>query len=315
MKKIMSVVVAVVMMFMAGMFVPASAHTPSIGATCNGVTLKATAYDGSKANKWTATVGGQTTSGTFGESLDKTIPVPQGGATTSWSASIEAFDGSYHQDKSGSVGPCGTPDKPQPVVKNYDKTIDNCELGGYQTTHYTETTDWVLVNNKWVPGETATTTTVDALKPYTTKEKVDKGCIAKPVKPEPVVVNDSSTVDNCELGGYVTTRTVTTTDWVYNETDNVWVKTEPVTTTSTDALVPYTKKELIAKGCVKVTPPPVKPPVHHVTHHAPVKVAAKVAPVAKGVLPNTGGPSAGLLGGAAFLLLVGGAMVFAGSKR
>lgn len=86
----------------------ASAHVPSISASCSGVVLTATDYDGNKQNDWTATVGGVTTSGHFGSSLSKTIAVAQGGATTSWSATIQAFDGSYKDSEHGSVGPCGT---------------------------------------------------------------------------------------------------------------------------------------------------------------------------------------------------------------
>lgn len=87
---------------------PASAHTPNITASCSGVHLTATAYDGSKANKWSVTIGGDSQNGTFGATLDKTFAVPQGGATTSWSATIQAFDGSYKTTQSGSVGPCGS---------------------------------------------------------------------------------------------------------------------------------------------------------------------------------------------------------------
>jgi LPXTG-motif cell wall-anchored protein len=93
---------------------PASAHTPSISATCEGVVLKASAYDGNKTNKWSVTIDGETKNGTFGASLNKTFDVPQGGKTTQWSATIQAHDGSFKESKSGSVGPCGdTPPKPK----------------------------------------------------------------------------------------------------------------------------------------------------------------------------------------------------------
>ena len=82
---------------------PAEAHTPNISADCNGVRVAATAYDAGKANRWSVTIGGVTQSGTFGASLDQTFPVPQAGATTTWSAFVEAEDGSYHGQQAGSV--------------------------------------------------------------------------------------------------------------------------------------------------------------------------------------------------------------------
>src|SRR4051794_14118164 len=88
---------------------PASAHTPDISASCSGVHVGATAYDPGMANRWSVTINGVTQSGEFGSSLDQTFPVPQDGATTTWSAIVEAADGTYHADQSGVVGPCGTP--------------------------------------------------------------------------------------------------------------------------------------------------------------------------------------------------------------
>lgn len=91
---------------------PANAHTPTITADCNGVVLKATSYDGSKANTWEVTVAGVKQSGTFGATFDKTVAVPQDGKTTSWSARIKAYDGQYDTGlQTGTVGPCGTHDE------------------------------------------------------------------------------------------------------------------------------------------------------------------------------------------------------------
>src|SRR6478735_11871053 len=88
---------------------PASAHTPDISASCSGVHVGATAYDAGLANRWSVTINGVTQTGTFGASFDQTFPVPQDGATSTWSAFVEAADGSYHGAGSGDVGPCGTP--------------------------------------------------------------------------------------------------------------------------------------------------------------------------------------------------------------
>lgn len=110
-KLVLGIVVAMLAALgtVVGTATSASAHTSTFSADCNGVVLHAQSYDGSKANKWSVTIGGSTQSGTFGATYDNTFPVPQAGATTSWSAVIEAYDGNYKFTDSGSVGPCGTP--------------------------------------------------------------------------------------------------------------------------------------------------------------------------------------------------------------
>lgn len=90
---------------------PASAHTAEVTADCDGVRVHGENYDGSADNRWSVTIDGETTTGTFGDSVDKVLPVPQGGATTDWSGFVEAEDGSYHFDGSGTVGPCGEANK------------------------------------------------------------------------------------------------------------------------------------------------------------------------------------------------------------
>lgn len=127
MRKLIPVLVALGL-FSIVLASPTSAHTPSISATCDGVVLKASAYDGNKINKWSVIIDGETQNGTFGASLNKTFDVPQGGKTTQWSATIQAHDGSFKESKSGSVGPCG--DKPvEPAPKGHDVT---CEVAWLQ---------------------------------------------------------------------------------------------------------------------------------------------------------------------------------------
>lgn len=160
-----------------GMFLvapPASAHTPSITATCEGIVLKATAYDGGKDNTWTVTVGGATSSGTFGSSFSRTFPVAQGGASTEWSATIKGWNGEYAQSKSGTVGPCGT--KPVPV-KPKDKVVVTeaekvkCEEKVVVKTITTTTTPFVLneAGDAYVEG-TPVVTTKDETRPATETE-------------------------------------------------------------------------------------------------------------------------------------------------
>lgn len=113
-----------------GVFAPeASAHVPKISASCDGVVVSGTNYDATKANVWTATVNGVTTSGTFGATLNKTFPVPQDGATTTWSAHIAAFDGGYPDTKSGTVGPCGVKPDVKDAAASISTTPATCTSG------------------------------------------------------------------------------------------------------------------------------------------------------------------------------------------
>ena len=97
----------------------ASAHTPTISASCEGVHLTATNYEADKDNSWSVTIGGVEQHGTFGSSFNQTFPVPQDGATTQWSATIQAQDGGYKGTDGGSVGPCGEA-PPVDVCPNID---------------------------------------------------------------------------------------------------------------------------------------------------------------------------------------------------
>lgn len=82
-------------------------HESTFTASCIGIGLHAESYDGSVDNVWSITRNGVTKTGTFGDSFDRTFKVRQNGETTEWSAFIEAADGSYHFEDSGSIGPCG----------------------------------------------------------------------------------------------------------------------------------------------------------------------------------------------------------------
>jgi LPXTG-motif cell wall-anchored protein len=156
-------VMAVFMLFVAT--APASGHTPGITATCEGVKLHATNYDGNAANTWTVSLDGVVTSGTFGAFLDKVIPVPQDGKTTTVGAQISDVNQTpeYSEAFSGAVGPCGTkppvveeppvvviPEKPAPIVTVNTEEDKNCEIQRINFYVTTTTIDWVLENNVWV---------------------------------------------------------------------------------------------------------------------------------------------------------------------
>lgn len=89
-------------------------HTPTHKAACEGLELHARAYDSRATNTWTMILNGVTQTGTFGSTFDKTLPVPQDGATSTYRVMIDAPGTAYDYDKSGSIGPCGTPPPPPP---------------------------------------------------------------------------------------------------------------------------------------------------------------------------------------------------------
>lgn len=106
------------------------AHVPGVTASCAGVHLTGTNYDGSKQNKWSVTIAGVTQSGTFGSSLDKTFPVPQAGATTAWSGTVQAYDGGYKETNGGNVGPCGTKPEVKDASADVTTTPGTCSAAG-----------------------------------------------------------------------------------------------------------------------------------------------------------------------------------------
>lgn len=130
---------------------PASAHTPKITASCTGVVLDANSYEGNKANKWEVTIGDNTQTGTFGANLNQTFPVPQDGKTTTWSAKIEAYNGSYSTGlKTGTVGPCGDkPVKPEDSVTPYSEETVNCESNVATTKHWEIVVGTEFDTNVW----------------------------------------------------------------------------------------------------------------------------------------------------------------------
>jgi hypothetical protein len=246
---------------------PASAHTPGISADCNGVHVSATAYDSTMQNRWSVTIDGATQSGTFGSSFDQTFPVPQDGSTVAWSASVEAEDGSYHGEDSGTVGPCGTPppvvdvcddllgDQPEgtectpppDVQRSEQDGMDGCDVAFQGRDHgagvlswvneYTDTYVFDAGSGTWVlVTDTTPTITHVEFTPWTVQEQVDHGCQGKPEQPPAEHTRDSSTRLDCDDDVRVTTTTTTTTPYVYDAETNAWVPGEPVrhvrTTTS-----------------------------------------------------------------------------------
>jgi LPXTG-motif cell wall-anchored protein len=227
------------------------------------VHLTGKSYDSSKANTWTATVGGTTTSGTFGESLDKTIPVPQGGATTSWSATVQAFDGSYKSSGSGTVGPCGTvppPPKPADDVQTKDEVSSpNCTTYEVTTTHYSRTIPYVLdtATNTWVPGTPGPYVVTGTDTRYVTQQECEV-----PPKPSASEVRDVVDSPNC-------TTFVTSTEHQAREATYEF-SGAPAWKWTQNGFTPWhTVSTTAAPASQQECPPPSKPaPIVSSTHHS-----------------------------------------------
>ena len=115
-----------------------------------------------------------------------------------------------------------------------------------------------------------------------------------PPKPEPVVTETSSTSQECGDDFRTINRTVTTTDWVFDEKTWTWIEGAPMTESFTETVV---------VDVVPCVTPPEKPT-------PPVSDTSKVTPLVRdGVLPSTGGPelTLGLLG--ALLVIAGGGLL------
>ncbi|SDN91108.1 hypothetical protein SAMN05192576_2965 [Nocardioides szechwanensis] len=245
---------------------PASAHTPTFRADCAGVQVQATSYDAGQANKWTVTIDGVTQSGTFGSSFSQTFPVPQNGATTSWSASVVGFDGNYQGQDSGTVGPCGTVTPPPPtdvcvdlpgdqptgtsctpppdVVRADSKNLEGCDVVLDGTTYgagsltydeqYTDTFVFNTTTNTWdVVTDTTATITNTEFTPWSVQEQVANGCTEPSTQPPAIQTSESTNDVVCGQDVVVTTTVATTTPYVYDAQTNEWVLGEPQVNTTT----------------------------------------------------------------------------------
>jgi hypothetical protein len=265
---------------------PATAHTPGATASCAGVVLHATNYDGSQKNLWSATIGGETKSGTFGSTLDKTFTVPQDGAITSWSVKIEDANHTpaYSKFDSGKVGPCGTPpvvvpDKPTPVVESVPVTSKDCTSHVVTTVTTTTTTDWVLVENVWVKGAPVITT---------------------------ATTTSPTTAEDCPVEETPPTDTP--------PTDTPPVVTPPTTYPENPTPQPETPVYVPEAPPVTVTPPATPEAAPVPTPQTPQ--ALRTAPVADSkVLASTGAEIGVWLGLGVLLLLIGTIVVFISKRR
>lgn len=114
----------------------AFAHTAKPDDDCEtGVTLTAIRYDSDARNTYAITVNGVVTSGQFGSSITKSVPVPQGGVTSTWSIKVDAPGTQYDFYWSGTVGPCGEAPPPPPVVPPTPPTPPVTVIPGPPTKH------------------------------------------------------------------------------------------------------------------------------------------------------------------------------------
>src|SRR5690348_18321161 len=100
---------------------PASAHTPSASASCDGVTVSGAGYESAITNTLSITLdGGAPVTQDFDTDGTLTVPVPQDGQVHQWTADVDTSNGQYELHQSGSVGPCGTPQPPAETARKTD---------------------------------------------------------------------------------------------------------------------------------------------------------------------------------------------------
>lgn len=113
---------------------PAAAHTPSLTATCGGITVTGTSYESANQNTLGIRVdGGAWTTKTFAVSDSLTVAVPQDGETHTYSAYVHTTNPNtaYSHDYSGNVGPCGNK---HVTAVLWDKTDPTCAADGTLVT-------------------------------------------------------------------------------------------------------------------------------------------------------------------------------------
>ncbi|MBZ5740560.1 hypothetical protein [Nocardioides mangrovi] len=240
---------------------PASAHTPEFSASCDGVHVGATAYDAGMTNRWSVTIDGVTQTGTFGASFSEDFDVPQDGSTTTWSAYVEAQDGSYHGEDSGIVGPCGTPadvcsdlpgaqppgtacTPPPDVVRDDSSSLAGCKVafGGTSygagaltyDTEYTDTYVFDAATNAWnLVTDTTPTIANVVFTPWTVAQQVAHDCVDRSTRPGTKVTRHRSSHVVCADNEIVTTTVTTRTPYTYDAATNTWVPGKPVKHTTT----------------------------------------------------------------------------------
>lgn len=108
----------------------ASAHTPSMNASCRGVTVTGTSYESANVNTLGIRIdGGAWTTKAFSVNDSLTVAVPQDGDTHTYNAYVHTNNANpaYSHDYSGTVGPCG--DK-HVTAALWDKTDPTCVADG-----------------------------------------------------------------------------------------------------------------------------------------------------------------------------------------
>ncbi|MEO5950785.1 MAG: hypothetical protein ABIQ04_05035 [Candidatus Saccharimonadales bacterium] len=110
---LMSVIALIAGLMLTGWFTgSASAHTPNVSASCDGVVVNLTDYvqDNTRSHKNTVSIsvdGAVVESNpNFGTSYSKTVSIPQDTSTHTWAVDVTSWDNVGEVHRSGTVGPC-----------------------------------------------------------------------------------------------------------------------------------------------------------------------------------------------------------------
>ncbi|WP_157509308.1 hypothetical protein [Glaciibacter superstes] len=281
---------------------PASAHTPEVSSTCETLSVKLTAYEGSgnsTPNNVTVTIDGEEVDNVdFGQSFQKTYDFDDKYEAHSYIVKIDAKG--YDRTFENSSVPCEAPPLTKDATAELTVTPPTCEVPAKLVLGTTKHATWGTPSATDGPAAYAVTATAkkghlfasgDATQVFTgdlagVLDPNEAPCYVPPVipnEPDPIVTSvDKETVD-CTSKTVTTVTTTTTTDWVYDEETNTWVKAEPVITTAS------VTRDATATECPIVVPP--------VTPVTPAAASEKLA--------STGFDSGWLLPLAALLLVAG----------
>ncbi|MEO6604196.1 MAG: hypothetical protein ABIN55_01160 [Aeromicrobium sp.] len=229
----------------------ASAHTPTVGATCDGVTVSASGYESGDTNTLSVSVsGGGSDSKSFSTSGSATASVPQDGVAHTYTAFVHTTNGNaaYSKDFSGTVGPCGTPTKPDDTVEHRDVVGEpNCTTHTVTTAHESRTIPTVLVNNVWVAGTPTEWVTDSSSSVITTHEQCPTG--TQP--PNDTELRDVAGSPDCTVFTVTTQHQSRSRTYSFDDASWTWVAGEWSSwATDSSTTEPATLEEC---------PPPTKP--------------------------------------------------------
>jgi len=250
--------------------IPASAHTPTVGADCSTVSVELVSYTTTQydaaPNSITVTIDDEVVAQEkFGTSISRYYDFDDSAVAHDWAVHVDSIDNAYDRDFGGTTTPCTPPPvvDAAAVVSTGDATCDlgeTLELGAVTAAEWgtpTRTTgpgDYEVTatahDGHLFAGDQPTLTLRGTLAGPLTGDDCDDDTVppveppvtppvtpVTPVKPEPETTTKFSESVDCSTDTITRVTTTTTTDVVFDAQENEWVETEPeiVVTSATRA--------------------------------------------------------------------------------